>query len=468
VLAVLNITKYQLNNSGLTIFTNMNKKVQNTLATESKNSSNFEKTDIDNCAIVIDNKSGAVLAHYSSLPYEISRQVGSTLKPIIVYAPAIENKIITLATPIVDEKIDFGGYAPQNFGDKYYGLTTPREAIKKSMNTVAVKVMSYLGTQKSFDYAGRFGINLSPEDNNLSLALGATKNGINPLSLAAAYATLANAGRKVTPHYVFAIADKGTKIYSQPVAYDLVVAADTAYLVTDCLVDTAKDGTAKGLSSLPFEVAAKTGTAQNNSGKNTDALNVGYTEQGGGHPTKHAANIWRTMYATPPTAFEKPQSIVAGSYDTYSTAKDKILTLASKNTPKKYCKTELFSLSNLPKTISTRFENISAPEFSILQKGSNILLSTNFEEIYDYEITRNDALGKKIIKTFSGAEMQKLHTNSIFPLWDKPISIGDSISYTVTAILRLDEESTSSSGAIFGQEQRKSCTKSIFLDLHKY
>ena len=101
----------------------------------------------------MDNDTGYVLAYHSSLDYEVFRQLGSTIKPLVVYAPALEEGLVSLATPINDEQISFGGWSPKNYGDKYFGIITPREAIKKSSNTVAVKIASYIGESGLVEYS---------------------------------------------------------------------------------------------------------------------------------------------------------------------------------------------------------------------------------------------------------------------------------------------------------------------------
>ncbi len=164
VCTALNITKYQLSNSGLKIYTNLIPKLQLALEKQRLNTQNFENESIGNVSIIIDNESGAVLAHSSTYPYTVSRQAGSVLKPLAVYAPAIDRNLISLATPITDERIDFNGFSPNNYGGVYYGDTNIREAIKKSMNSVSVKVMDYLGTDVSAHYLNSLGIAIEHKD----------------------------------------------------------------------------------------------------------------------------------------------------------------------------------------------------------------------------------------------------------------------------------------------------------------
>ncbi|MEG1529730.1 MAG: transglycosylase domain-containing protein, partial [Clostridia bacterium] len=427
VTSELQITKFQLNNSGFKIYTNLDKNLQKTLAEQAKNKENFGETPVDSEAVVLDNELGAVIANYSSLPYKILRQPGSALKPIAIFAPALEEKLITLATPIVDEKVSFGDFSPANFGDIYYGNTTPREAIKHSMNSVAVKIIDYLSPEKAVLYSQKFGIPLVDTDKNYALSLGATSKGVSPVKLASAYSVFARGGQQIAPHYVKYVVKGDEKLLNCNLNQTKVISAENAYLITSALIDTVKCGTAKSMSVLPFQIAAKTGTVETKNNKNTDAWNVGYTskhtvlvwhgangmsEKGGGRPTHHAINIWKQVYESAnktskndslnypanfeslnhhskydcpnyPTNFEsknntskcsnypskndntnypanfvQPTGIKELKIDTYSSNVNNILTLAGKNTPEKYCKTEIFSYDNLPTCTENCFDNI--------------------------------------------------------------------------------------------------------------
>lgn len=101
---MLGITKYQLNNSGYEIYTNLDVNLQKSLYENANNLQFFESDDVQSVQIVVDNVQNAVVACYSSLGYDIKRQVGSVMKPIAVYAPAIDMNLVSLATPVVDEK----------------------------------------------------------------------------------------------------------------------------------------------------------------------------------------------------------------------------------------------------------------------------------------------------------------------------------------------------------------------------
>ena len=444
VCETLNITKYQLDNSGLTIHTTFDHNIQRILTENSNLTSNFSNSNVNNSSIVLDNETGYVLAYHSSLDYEVFRQLGSTIKPLVVYAPALEAGLVSLATPINDEKISFGNWTPKNYGDTYLGITNPRQAIKKSSNTVAVKIASYIGESKLVEYGRKFNLILTDKDKNLTTALGATEKGQSPLCLASAYTTFANEGQLVSPTFIRSIIDNDRKIWAHQTNSKTIISSETAYLIADCLYDTVEDGTARSLSSLPFKVAAKTGTVSDDkSGQNSDAwcvsFNKKYTlavwhgdsnETGGGHPTRHASNLWKNLHQTTEKAdfyqeIEKPDSIISLPVDTYSTKENMQVTLATSLTPSKYISNEIFIASNSVNFGKSMFERCEI-DFDIYITNSEnqaVIISFDTKEIYHYTLKRKDIFEEKVIFSSAGKTEIKLS--------DNPISIGMPITYTL-------------------------------------
>lgn len=126
------------------------------------------------------------------------------------------------------------------------------------MNSVAVKTLSYVGLPQSAQYISNFGVNLEYFDQNYALALGATANGVSPTEICSAYTALANNGIYKENSFVKYVAIDGNKIYiSSQTPSRSVVKSSTASIITSALSDTVKDGTARTLCALPFEVAAK-------------------------------------------------------------------------------------------------------------------------------------------------------------------------------------------------------------------
>ncbi len=447
----LGITKYQLGNSGLKIYTNLDVSLQYELERQRAAQDNYESSQISSVSIILDNANGAVLAHSSSYPYAISRQAGSVLKPLAVYAPAIDRGLVSLATPIVDEKVDFSGFSPNNFGGLYYGDTTVRDALKKSMNSVSVKVMDYLGVENSAQFLQSVGIDITEEDKNYALALGATSQGVSPLLVAAGYSAFARQGEYLCPSYIRYVVDNGNKTLSNEARKGRrVTSASTSALMTVALTDTVKDGTAKSLSVLPFEVAAKTGTAQRDKNGNSDAwcssYNGDYTvlvwhgsdsvmqEKGGGYPTRHAAKIWKAIDAQ--YGVERTISvgeIVPLEIDTYSTKCNRQVTAATENTPVEYRKIEFFAKDSLPDFSRSKFENLLPADFDVVCNGSSVNIAFDTEPIYCYEIVRTDATGSRLIYHEAGSGERA-------EVCDLPIGFGGKVDYTLICHLINNEE----------------------------
>lgn len=254
--------------SELNIKTYFNREIQqklNSLAAENSDYSYFVR-----------NNFGGVSAFKSSVG-TAKRQIGSTAKPLFVYAPAIEEKKINIFTKITDEPINYGGYTPENFDKKYHGRVTVADSIKYSYNIPAVKTLNALNLDSVEKYAAKMGISLSQEDKNLSLALGSMKEGLTLKELCDAYSVFPNGGNFTPSRFIKEISDQNGKvIYSNENKFQKVFSQGTCSLINEILCDTAKSGTAKKLKDCTVDVACKTGTCGNKEG-NTDAYSVAYT-----------------------------------------------------------------------------------------------------------------------------------------------------------------------------------------------
>lgn len=251
------------------IYTNLNRKMQNYIE-------NLQ-FDCDNSIVINDNR-GKIIAYKSTIG-GARRQPGSTIKPILVYAPAIEEKKIHAFTKINDEKIDFNGYSPKNYDGKYRGRVTVAESISKSLNVPAVKTLNSLTLPVAEKYAAAMNINLDDDEKNLSLALGGMKNGLNLKEICEKYSIFAAGGVYTPTKFIKEIRDEnGKTVYKAEQTKNNVFSDGTCSLINEMLIETANSGTAKKLKSLPFTVAAKTGTCGNEDG-NTDAYAIAYTAE---------------------------------------------------------------------------------------------------------------------------------------------------------------------------------------------
>lgn len=235
------------------------------------------QTEYD-CAAIITEKSGGVRAYRTDIG-DAKRQPGSTIKPLLVYGPAIEEKLICPATKILDEKVDYNGYSPENHDKKYHGYISVTTSLAKSYNIPAVKTLNTLTIQKAAQYAGRLGIELDNDEKNLSLALGGMKYGLSLTDLCEKYRAFMGGGSYTDTKFIKSITIKdGKEIYSAHNTGTKVFSEGTASLINDMLCETVTSGTAKRLNKYQFDVAAKTGTCGTEKG-NTDAYCIAYTSK---------------------------------------------------------------------------------------------------------------------------------------------------------------------------------------------
>ena len=220
---------------------------------------------------------------------DTTRQPGSTFKILSTYAPALNEKGMTLATTFEDEPYNYPDGSPVNNASKSYGgTTTIRRAIQNSINVVAVKCLEEVTPELGLQYLDNFGFTTLAHgteadkdadgtiwtDANLPMALGGLTHGVTNIELCAAYAAIANNGNYIEPIYYTKILDhNGNVLIEKNSAGRSVIKESTAWLLTSAMEDVVNQGTATACQLDDMTVAGKTGT--------TDAYNdlwfVGYT-----------------------------------------------------------------------------------------------------------------------------------------------------------------------------------------------
>ncbi len=343
----------------------------------------------------------------------------------------MEEKQITLATPVLDEHTDFNGYAPKNYANRYHGWTTIKNALTKSLNVPSVKVLNALTVPIAEKYLNKMGLNCQNE--NLSLALGNCSNGISDIELAGCYATLANDGIYSKLSFVDKITKNNLEIYSKSDNKTKVFSKETSYLLKNALCETSKKGTAKQLSGLNFDVCAKTGTVGTING-NSDAYLCGLTSDesflfhcvdtecknndltGGNQSAFIARNYLENAYEKNPENFVIPESVLKLSIDKVMLENEQLIQIANENVVEKT--DYYFAKNNLPKEVSKR--NLSAI----------IPLNLSFEN------------GKIKITTESelqNLKIRKIETDEIFELingefFDSNVIVGEVNTYRAEVV----------------------------------
>lgn len=242
------------------------------------------ETDLEAAALVIETETGAVRAMVGGFEFgeselnrvtQARRQAGSAFK-LFVYGAALENGF-TAADTLFDGPVLLPGagnrltYSPRNHARRYYGITTLRSALERSLNVTAVKLQSMVGVEQVIDFARRCGIE-SPLKPYPSLALGAAD--LSPLELAAAYGAVANGGMRMRPYWIEQVTTRtGSVLESRRPQGRRAMSPQVAYVLRSLLQGVTDRGSARRLRELPVDTAGKTGTTN----RSTDAWFVGFT-----------------------------------------------------------------------------------------------------------------------------------------------------------------------------------------------
>ena len=255
--------------------------------------------------VVMDPYTGRVLALSGGFSFKHSefnrasqalRQPGSAFKPF-VYALALEKNYtpssLVLDAPLVlDQGSDLKLWKPENYGKKFYGLSTLRSGLEKSRNLMTVRIAQNIGIDEITNFSKELGIYDNPEK-LISISLGSAETTL--LKLTSAYSSFVNGGKLVYPILIDRLQDsegntvlnneKRTCMNCDQISftskefpkinnnYKQVFSPQTAYQMTSMLEGVVKRGTGKKLKKLNLNIAGKTGTTN----ENTDAWFIGFT-----------------------------------------------------------------------------------------------------------------------------------------------------------------------------------------------
>ncbi|MGG0717361.1 transglycosylase domain-containing protein [Robertmurraya massiliosenegalensis] len=232
-------------------------------------------------ASLIENKTGKIISFVGGRDFSqaewnhatnAKRSNGSTMKPLLVYAPAIELGSLAPGTILPDLPLKLNPASsspwPSNYGGGYSGLVTARYALARSYNVPAVKAYIDILGKRPAEYLSKMGFSSLTEGDytNRSTAIGGLEEGVTVEENVNAYGTFANNGQFIDGYMIEKIVDKdGNTIYQHEVEPVEVFSPQTAYLIYDMMRDVIRSGTAGSLNSrLKFssDWAGKTGTSQ--------------------------------------------------------------------------------------------------------------------------------------------------------------------------------------------------------------
>lgn len=228
-------------------------------------------------------KEGDMLFNYATDP---TQQCGSAIKPLSVYAPALDANVITMASVFDNYPVRLLNNSPwpKNSPPGYSGLTTLSTGVAQSINTVAVQVVEALGLTNSYQFMtenlGFTTLVSSADDpvrndiNTSSLGLGGLTHGVTTEEMAAAYASFANNGVYNSPRmYVMVMDNEGNVVLDNQAETHVAMKETTAYFMNKLLQGVVNGGTGSSANFGGMAIAGKTGTTSDN----YDRYFVGYT-----------------------------------------------------------------------------------------------------------------------------------------------------------------------------------------------
>lgn len=317
---------------GLHIYSTMDSQAQRVIVKEFKKKDGFpdalkKKSNVEAAMVITEvgtgqikamagsrDASGDMLFNRATSP----RQPGSSIKPLAVYAPALQKSFeyeakgekfkftdtgydrqgkngwgnyITVASLVRDEKMKVNGKTwPQNFSRSYTGNNTFRTAIQQSINTCAVKILAQVGIEYSMDMVKKFGITTLVDDtsnpvndyNLAALGLGAMTEGVTPLEMSLAYATFPNGGVRNSGICYTKVTDSDGNVLLEGKSTETQVLDEgVAWIMTDVLKKVVSRGIGFPAAVKGEEVGGKTGTTD-------EAWDIWFD----GFTPKYSAALW--------------------------------------------------------------------------------------------------------------------------------------------------------------------------------
>ena len=291
-----NLTEEEIVNNGYRIYTELDQNYQANMQVVYENTSLFPRAEDGTFAqsgsVALEPKTGGVRGvvgqvadndktGFRNFNYatQSKRSPGSTIKPLVVYTPAVEAGW-ALNKQLDNHTMQYDSYKVDN----YAGIKTSREvpmyqALAESLNLPAVATVNDLGVDKAFEAGEKFGLNMEKVDRVLGVALGSGVE-TNPLQMAQAYAAFANEGLMPEAHFISRIENaSGQVIASHKNSQKRVIDKSVADKMTSMMLGTFTNGT--GISSSPadYVMAGKTGTTEAvfNPEYTSDQWVIGYT-----------------------------------------------------------------------------------------------------------------------------------------------------------------------------------------------
>lgn len=304
----------RLYNGGYRIYTTLDPDVQELVESVYEDRSNLDVTSrngqlLQSGITVMDPYTGNIVAMVGKVGEKqenlgwncatAKRQVGSSMKPLTAYAPALDAGVITQGSVFDNYPVQElnGSPWPKNSPNTYTGFTTVRVGVQKSINTIAVQALQSVGVEEAYRFAlENLNLSLAPEDMAVgAIGMGGLTYGLNTVEMAAAYACFVNNGIYNEPRTYIRVtrldnAGNEVTVLENESASHVAMKETTAYLMTDMLKNAVAAGTGNQAKFNGMHIAGKTGTTNDN----RDRYFVGFTPY-------YVAAVW--------TGYEKPEKI---------------------------------------------------------------------------------------------------------------------------------------------------------------
>lgn len=320
------VAKTMLYTGGYSIYCTVDPEIQSIVESVYADRNNLNYTSakgelLQSGATIIDNSTGNIVAVAGRvgeregrflLDYStVVRQCGSAIKPLSVYAPALDAGVITPASVIDDYPVQMMNDSvwPVNAYSGYRSIMTLQDAIRNSSNPTAVRTIQELTLSASYTFmTEKLGFTTLTNDDITAagaLALGGLSKGVTTREMAAAYASFANSGIYTTPRTYIEVKDhNGNTILENKTESHVAMKESTAYAMNELLKEVVNSGTGTGAKFSGMTIAGKTGSTNSNN----DRYFVGYTPYytaavwvGYNTPTRivasgnPAATMWKTF-----------------------------------------------------------------------------------------------------------------------------------------------------------------------------
>ncbi|WP_158738736.1 transglycosylase domain-containing protein [Alteribacillus sp. YIM 98480] len=275
---------HEILQSGVHIETSMDPVIQEQAAANLNDQLN--RWNVQGAAVIIDHAKNSIAAMSGGRDYQkydfnrafqAFRQPGSTIKPLLVFGPYIDQTQTSLKTHISTDQFCRNDYCPSNAGGGYYGSTTIENAFAQSYNTVAVRLFDQVGISTAFSYLEKFGFSqMEPEDYSHPAAIGGFSHGMSPLELTRAYTVFSNDGHYTKARGIKQVKDNdGNVLYEWNNSSEPIWEEETNDKLRTMLQKAVTDGTGRYANIPGDNIGGKTGTTNDT----FDLWFVGYNDR---------------------------------------------------------------------------------------------------------------------------------------------------------------------------------------------